>query len=78
MTHVLIIEPDTFVRVRLQQELRDLGYRVTVTDCGREGLRSVRQRQPDLVLLDLDIDDMDAFELLDPLQGVEQIGRAHV
>ncbi|MEV6681585.1 response regulator transcription factor [Streptomyces erythrochromogenes] len=64
MTHVLIIEPDASVRVRLRDELRDRRFRVTTAMCGQEGLREVRRQRPDLVLLDLDVQDIDGMEVL--------------
>ncbi|RSS53639.1 response regulator transcription factor [Streptomyces sp. WAC06614] len=64
MTHVLIIEPDASVRVRLQRELGDLAYRVTTAGCGQDGLSAARRQRPDLVLLDLDVQDIDGFDAL--------------
>ncbi|MFE5539456.1 response regulator transcription factor [Streptomyces sp. NPDC056519] len=64
MTHVLLIEPDAGVRMRLRKELGALAFLVSTAECGREGIRAVRGLRPDLVLLDLDLDDMDGLEVL--------------
>lgn len=69
MTHVLIIQPDTAVRVRLEQALRGRGHEVTTAGCGRDGMRAVDQRRPDLVLLDLDLEDVNGLDVLKRLHS---------
>ncbi|MFF4369395.1 response regulator transcription factor [Streptomyces sp. NPDC001594] len=64
MTHVLIIEPDVSVRVRLEHALGGVGHRVTTAGCGRDGVRAVRLQRPDVVVLDLDLEDLDGLDVL--------------
>lgn len=69
MTHLLIIESDTAVRTRLEDDLRALRYRVSSADCGREGMRAVLCKRPDLVLLDLDLRDLSGLDVLRMLRA---------
>ncbi|MET8755184.1 response regulator transcription factor [Streptomyces sp. NPDC004667] len=69
MTHVLIIESDPSLRGRLETGLRTLKYRVTTASGGRDGLRAAVSRQPDLVLLDLDLLDVDGLDVLRVLKA---------
>ncbi|MFE3765448.1 response regulator transcription factor [Streptomyces sp. NPDC059104] len=69
MTHVLIIESDASVRGRLETALRALKYRVSTASGGRDGLQAAVSRQPDLVLLDLDLRDVDGLDVLRVLKA---------
>jgi len=59
----VVIEDDPDVRALLVELLQQSGF--TVTDCsaGTEGLRAVRERDPDLVTLDLNLPDLDGIEV---------------
>jgi threonine synthase len=47
-------------------------YRIFEAYNGRDGLDLVRQRQPDLVILDLTLPDMDGFSILEALKADER------
>jgi DNA-binding response OmpR family regulator len=59
----VVIEDDPDVRSLLAELLQQSGF--TVTDCGSggEGLRAVRELDPDLVTLDLNLPDLDGIEV---------------
>ena len=59
----VVIEDDPDVRALLVELLQQSGF--TVADCsaGAEGLRAVRERDPDLVTLDLNLPDLDGIEV---------------
>jgi DNA-binding response OmpR family regulator len=59
----VVIEDDPDVRALLVELLQQSGF--TVTDCsgGAEGLRAVRDGDPDLVTLDLNLPDLDGIEV---------------
>ncbi len=44
--------------------LRDGGYRVLTASGGREGLAIARSERPDLILLDINMDDLDGWSAL--------------
>lgn len=59
----VVIEDDPDVRALLVELLQQSGF--TVVDCsaGTDGLRAVRERDPDLVTLDLNLPDLDGIEV---------------
>ena len=69
VTTIVIIDDnphDSRLIRRLLQSYKN--YRVFETHSGPDGIDLVRQRQPDLVVLDLTLPDMDGFAILDALK----------
>jgi len=60
---VLIVEDDASIRETLAFNLTKEGYEVTVARDGAEALRRVRDRRPDLVLLDLMLPELSGLEV---------------
>jgi two-component system phosphate regulon response regulator PhoB len=58
MPRILVIEDEEDIRQVLDYNLRQAGHEVLVAAGGQEGLRLVRERSPDLVLLDLMLPDL--------------------
>ncbi len=73
VTTIVIVEdnPDhsRLVRRLLHSYKR---YRIFEAHSGRDGIDLVRQRQPDLVVLDLTLPDMDGFSILETLKADER------
>jgi len=66
---VLVIEDDPAIRRILQTGLTVRGgYAVDIASGGREGLERLRQEQPDVVVLDLVMPDLDGTEVLQQLR----------
>ena len=61
---VLMVEDDILVRKSIVHYLEDQGYIILEAANGREGLQLFRQEQPDLVLTDLRMPEMDGLDLL--------------
>ena len=61
--HVLIVEDDLDISRLLQLELEEAGFDVTHCDTGMRGLSAVREGEPDLVVLDLGLPDMNGSEI---------------
>jgi len=61
---VLIIDDEPQMRRLLETILKADGYRVSEAATGEEGLTDAAQRQPDVVVLDLGLPDMDGVEVL--------------
>lgn len=59
---ILIADDDRQLRRTVRAYLEDAGYGVLEAGSGRDALFSVRQEQPDLVLLDVMMPEMDGFE----------------
>ncbi len=66
--HILIVEddPDNTALVRLLLERR--GYSVASAHNGEQGLKVLRARRPDLIVLDLDMPVMDGWGMLSRMQ----------
>ncbi len=63
MTRILVIEDDDSIRLGLEDTLRAKGYEVDATARGDIGLERAMQSQPDLIVLDIMLPDMDGFEV---------------
>jgi len=65
---ILIIEDDKFLRKVIDKKLSKEGYLVIEAVDGEKGLKAVKDKKPDLVLLDLVLPEMDGFEVLDKMK----------
>ena len=70
-TQVLVVEDDEATAEFLLDNLRADGYRAAAASGVGEGLRAIEVRQPDLVLLDLMLDDGHGLELLDAVRSAD-------
>jgi hypothetical protein len=68
---VLVVDDDADTRGQLRRILEKEGYGVAEAAHGREALDRVRERLPDLILLDLMMPVMDGFEFTSELRKVE-------
>jgi two-component system, OmpR family, KDP operon response regulator KdpE len=69
---VLIIDDEVQIRRLLRVTLEGNGYRVVEAASGKEGLVEAAQRQPDAVVLDLGLPDMDGLAVLQRLREWSQ------
>lgn len=65
---IVIIDDETAIRRMLRIALKSEGYDVTEAENGESGLSAIVRQQPDLVILDLGLPDMDGHELLNELR----------
>src|SRR5438309_3827632 len=65
---LLVVDDEPRTAEITAELLRRAGYAVDVALSGREALASVRSGTPDLMLLDYEMPDMDAPEVLDQLR----------
>ena len=63
MHRLLVIEDDDDARLVLRLALEDEGYQVAEARDGRSGLTAFEREEPDLVLLDLRLPDIQGFEV---------------
>ncbi len=62
-SRVLIIAKDVSVLRSLEEEFERSGARVFVATSGRDGLRQLYSGQPDLVVLEMELEDLDGLKL---------------
>jgi two-component system KDP operon response regulator KdpE len=61
---VVVVEDEPQIRRFLRVALRDDGYRVHEASTGADGLVEIASRQPDAVILDLGLPDLDGVEVI--------------
>ncbi|RLE16055.1 MAG: DNA-binding response regulator [Actinobacteria bacterium] len=70
---VLIIEDDTAIREAVEVVLERAGLHTMTTPYGREGLRMLYERRPDIVVLDVGLPDIDGWDVLERIRDVSDI-----
>lgn len=73
MATFLVVEDDPGIRTALVRALGERGHAVTSADRGMTGLQSAIDDQPDLVLLDLGLPDVDGLQVLAMLRAVSDV-----
>jgi DNA-binding response OmpR family regulator len=68
MTRIVVVEDNPDLAFGLRNNLEIEGYEVDVAPDGHAGLAAVRERAPDLVLLDLMLPGLDGFRVLKTLR----------
>ncbi len=61
---ILIVDDDADIREVLEDRLNSLGYRVLAAETAKEGLDILDSQNPQLVLLDIEMPDMNGLEML--------------
>jgi len=61
---ISIVEDDKFLRELIAQKLVKEGYEILTAIDGEEGITQIKEKKPDLVLLDLILPGIDGFEVL--------------
>ena len=69
MKSILLVEDSRFLRLASERVLVRAGYDVVSTGDGEEALKMVRQRLPDLILLDMLLPKIGGPEILRTLKG---------
>ena len=72
MTDVLIVDDDTHLLRALRINLTARGYTVVTAADGRTALRAAAERQPDVVVLDLGLPDLDGTDVITELRTFTQ------
>lgn len=67
-TSVLVIEDDAAVRDLIVTALRSHGYHALIADEGEAAIRIIADLQPDIVLLDLGLPDIDGVDVINKVR----------
>jgi len=65
---IMVVDDDEGLRLLIADALRADGYAVAAADSGAAAVAALRERRPDLMLLDLQLEDMAGIALLDRLR----------
>jgi two-component system, chemotaxis family, chemotaxis protein CheY len=78
LTTVLVVDDDPGILDVLEQALDAEGYRVVMASNGREALRQVSERRPDIMLVDLMMPVMDGWEFVRHCRADGQVAQTPV
>lgn len=68
--HILTIDDETEIRELLQEFLGAAGYRVSGASNPDEALRIVRNDPPDLIITDLQLEEVDGFDVIELIKAI--------
>jgi DNA-binding response OmpR family regulator len=63
MTSVLLVDDEKMITAPLARALTQAGYQVMIADNGRDGLALAQEEQPDVVILDVLMPQMDGWDV---------------
>jgi len=72
---ILIIEDDIFLLKVIKKKLLKEKYTVIEAKDGEQGIKSIKDEKPDLVLLDLVLPGMDGFEVLTKIKKDQELSK---
>jgi signal transduction histidine kinase/CheY-like chemotaxis protein/HAMP domain-containing protein len=75
---ILVVEDNAPAVIQLTDILAGQGYRVQVARNGREALEQIEKTLPDAMILDLMMPEVDGFQVLRAIRGVEKTARIPV
>ncbi len=73
MTKILYVEDDPGSQTLVSRVLMAEGYQVLLADSGLEGIRMARTERPDMILMDINISDLDGYEVTTKLRSVKAL-----
>ncbi len=71
--HILLIEDDSKIVNFLSLALKAKGYSLSVATTGQEGIVCFCTQNPDIIMLDLGLPDMDGTSIIEEIRKVSQI-----
>jgi DNA-binding NtrC family response regulator len=69
---ILVVDDEHLIRWSLEQNLKKQGYDVLTAGSGEDALRIVREEQPDLVLLDIQLPGISGLEVLEKVKEFDE------
>jgi CheY-like chemotaxis protein len=70
----LVADDDAESRALIERALREEGYHVQVAEAGRQALRLIKDRAPDLLIVSALLPEVHGFEIAQRLRGSERYG----
>jgi len=69
---ILVVDDEHLIRWSLEQNLKKQGYDVLTAGSGEDALRIVREDQPDLILLDIQLPGISGLEVLEKVKEIDE------
>lgn len=73
MTTIFLIEDDPFLIDVYSAKLKEVGFEVDIATSGEEGIRKIKQKKPDLLLLDIVLPGANGWEIIERIRKDEAI-----
>jgi signal transduction histidine kinase len=70
---ILYVEDDPGSRILIQRLLQAEGYHVVLATNGLEGIQMARQEYPQLILMDINMSDLDGYEVTTKLRSLSEL-----
>lgn len=64
MKNILLVEDDPFLIDIYRSKLKEVGFSVDTAEDGEQAITKMKDKKPDLVLLDIVLPDIDGWEIL--------------
>jgi len=68
MAKILVVDDDANIRQYFTDELSDEGYQVSTVESGHQLLNIIDHFKPDVVILDIKLEDCDGLDLLEKIR----------
>ena len=72
LNKILVVDDEHLIRWSLEQNLKKQGYEVITAGSGEDALQLVREQQPDLVLLDIQLPGISGIEVLEKIKEFDE------
>jgi DNA-binding response OmpR family regulator len=72
MKRILVVDDEKNIRTLFRDELEEDGYEVETAGSGQDALDKVQQRPPDLIVLDIRMEDMTGLEVLEEIRKTHE------
>jgi len=69
MKTILLVEDDPFVVDIYTTKFKEAGFNIDVAENGEEALRKLKEKKPDLLILDIVLPNIDGWELLGKIRS---------
>ena len=70
---ILLVEDDEFLAELYATKLKLENYEVALATDGEKGLKMIKEKKPDLILLDIILPKMDGFEILKAIKNEKEL-----
>ena len=75
---VLLVDDSCVNNVLMQTVLEDKGYTILAVSNGKDALKILRQKLPDLIILDIMMPEMNGFSVLESIKNYERTSKIPV
>lgn len=69
---ILVIDEEPYIQNTLKVKLTSHGYHVTISDNGKDAIKTASEQPPDLIIMDILLSSEDGYKLCQKLRGIPQ------